>query len=110
MELTRKRVIQRLVMMKSYAIGENYEALEYAISSLKTDEVYQLMYEGVDVYDKDAVARMFKELQLEIEKMSDSVVEGRTVTITSWKGMQKRICKLIQEKISVIRGDIDEAD
>ena len=33
-----KAMIQRLVMMKSYAIGEEYEALEYAISSIKTDK------------------------------------------------------------------------
>lgn len=31
------------------------EALDYAISSLKTDEAYQLMYEGEEMYTKDEV-------------------------------------------------------
>ena len=52
----------------------------------------------------DMVA-MFTELKQEIDKMSDSVVEGRTVTITSWGGMQKRICELIQSKIEQVKGE-----
>ena len=68
MELTRKQVIQRLVMMKSYAIGENYEALDYAISSLKTDEAYQIMYEGGEIFTKADLVAMLTEIQLEIEE------------------------------------------
>lgn len=46
---------------------------------------------------------MLTELYTEIDAMSDSVVEGRTITITPWIGMQKRICKLIQSKIEQIK-------
>ena len=54
---------------------------------------------------KANMAVMLTELKTEIDTMSDSVVEGRTVTITSWKGMQKRICKLIQSKIDKLKGN-----
>ena len=51
MELTRKQVIDNLSsMMDSMpddACGEWRDSLAYAISSLKTDEMYQLDYEGV---------------------------------------------------------------
>ncbi len=43
------------------------------------------------------------ELRQEIDIMSDTVVEGRTVTITSWIGMKKRICNLIQSKIDKLK-------
>ena len=69
MELTRKQVIQRLVMMKSYAIGENYEALDYAISSLKTDEAYQIMYEGGEIFTKADMLSMLYKLRSEIINM-----------------------------------------
>lgn len=51
------------------------------------------------------MAAMLTELKSEINIMSDSVVEDRTVTITSWKGMQKRICDLIQSKIDKLKAD-----
>ena len=50
----------------------------------------------------DMVA-MLDELKKEIEMMSDTVVEHRTVTITSWKGMQKRICDLVQSRIDKLK-------
>ncbi len=82
--------------------GEDLElekTIKYAISSLKTDLKYDLMYEGEEIFTKADVVAMLTELKTEIDIMSDSVVEGRTVTVTSWRGMQKRICKLIQSKI-----------
>jgi len=51
---------------------------------------------------KNDMIAMLTELHTEIDAMSDSVVEGSTITITSWRGMQKRICKLIQSKIEQI--------
>ena len=63
-----------------------------------------------DQYETRLKADMVKvltELKTEIAIMSDSVVEGRAVTITSWRGMQKRICKLIQSKIDKLKGDAD---
>lgn len=80
-------------------LKDNVEALHYAISSLKTDEAYQLMYEGEEIYTKADKVAMLKDLKEEIDIMSDTVVEDRTVTITSWHGMQKRISELIQSKI-----------
>lgn len=50
-------------------------------------------------YSKADVVAMLEKLRQEIDMMSDSVVDGRNVTITSWGGMQKRICDLIQSKI-----------
>ena len=59
---------------------------------------------------KADVVAMLTELKTEIALMSDSFVEGRNVTITSWSGMQKRICELIQYKIDKLRGEEDETD
>ena len=59
---------------------------------------------------KADVVAMLTELKTEIALMSDSFVEGRTITITSWIGMQKRICELIQTKIDKLRGEEDETD
>lgn len=52
---------------------EIVEALGYAISSLKTDEAYQLMYEGKEIYTKDEVKAMLIELQQEILQKIDSL-------------------------------------
>ena len=50
-------------------LKDNVEALEYVISSLKTDEAYQIMYEGGEIFTKDDVSAMLEELQLEIEEL-----------------------------------------
>lgn len=50
-------------------LKDNVEALEYAISSLKTDEAYQIMYEGGEVFTKDEVVNMLVELNSEIRKL-----------------------------------------
>lgn len=111
MELTRKQVIEELQKMLDYcsirqdSTPERKQALVYAISSLKTDEAYQIMYEGGEIFTKDNMVDMLEELKTEIGIMSDTVVEDRTVTITSWIGMKKRICMLIQSKIDKLKGD-----
>lgn len=84
-------------------LKDNVEALQYAVTSLKTDLKYDLMYEGEEIYTKDEVKAMLTELKTEIDIMSDSVIDGRTVTITSWKGMQKRICDLLQSRIDKLK-------
>lgn len=56
--------------------GEDLElekTIKYAISSLKTDEAYQLMYEGKEIYTKDEVIAMLAELQQEILQKIDSL-------------------------------------
>jgi len=50
--------------------GEDFElekTIKYAISSLKTDLKYDLMYEGEDVYTKDEVIAMLEDLKADIE-------------------------------------------
>ena len=111
MELTRKQVINTLNTLKlewgELAPPEDNicDALEYAISSLKTDEAYQIMYEGGEIFTKADMVAMLKELKSEIDIMSDTVVEERTITITSWSGMKKRICELIQSKIDKYKAE-----
>ena len=49
--------------------GEDLElekTIKYAISSLKTDLKYDLIYEGKEIYTKDEVIVMLTELQQEI--------------------------------------------
>ena len=57
-------------------LKDNIESLEYAISSLKTDEAYQLMYEGKEVYTKDEVKAILAELQQEIQQKIDKLKEN----------------------------------
>ena len=72
-----------------------------AISSLKTDEAYQLMHEGEDVYTKDEVITMLTELQDELKHTNLSgvwkpnYIEGFNDSVaTSVKKIQCRIDKL----------------
>ena len=103
MELTRKQVIETISNMdKAYRnfTGDEIEALEYAIKTLKTDEAYQLMYEGVEVYDKDTVLWMFRELQLEIlELKSYESADGQDLV------MLADIGTLFQQKINNLGKD-----
>ena len=76
MDLTRKQVIDLLEKADSTVYKEPKtklaQALEYAISSLKTDEAYQLMYEGEEVYTKADMVAMLEDLRLEIEEIFDN--------------------------------------
>ena len=58
------------------------------------------------IYTKADMVAILTELQKEIGMMSDTVVEPRTVTITSWKGMRDRICDLVQSKIDKLNTDM----
>lgn len=51
------------------ALKDNVEALEYAISSLKTDEAYQIMYEGGEIFTKDDVVDKLEGLNLQIDEI-----------------------------------------
>ena len=59
------------------ALKDNVEALEYAISSLKTDLKYDLMYEGEEIYTEDEVKTMLTELQQEILQKIDKLKENK---------------------------------
>ena len=52
---------------------EIVETLGYAISSLKTDFKYDLMYEGEEIYTKDEVKAMLTKLRQEILQKIDSL-------------------------------------
>lgn len=93
-------------MMKAYSAKDlwAYEDMLYTLqSALNTAKVYE-------VFTKDEVIAMLTELRQEIDIMSDTVVESRTITVTSWKGMQKRICNLIQSKIDKLKENSNETN
>lgn len=74
MELTRKQVID-ILENKVFPCLKNSEwgtALAYAISSLKADEAYQIMYEGGEIFTKADMVAMLTELQVEIKELWDS--------------------------------------
>lgn len=72
MELTRKQVIEILEKADSTVYKEpktkTAYALEYAISSLKADEAYQIMFEGGEIFTKDDMVVILTEIQLEIDE------------------------------------------
>ena len=86
--------------------GEDLElekTIKYAISSLKTDEAYQLMYEGGELFTKDEVADMYKSLILEIDyKYNDRPMAYN-------HGQRTRffydVREIIQNRIDALRGD-----
>ena len=48
-------------------LKDNAEALQYAISSLKTDLKYDLMYEGEEIYTKADVMAMLTDMKDELK-------------------------------------------
>ena len=54
---------ENIIYLPEISNKQKIESLDYAISSLKTDEAYQIMYEGGEVFTKDEVIGMFKEIQ-----------------------------------------------
>lgn len=59
-------------------LKDNVEALHYAISSLKTDEAYQIMYEGGEIYTKADMVAILTEIKLKIAEKSyyDTTIIG----------------------------------
>lgn len=87
--------------------GEDLElekTIKYAISSLKTDLKYDLMYEGEEIYTKTDMIGMLKEIQDKIFKESWRLecicddLDGSAVDLDD-------INKIIQQKINKLRGD-----
>lgn len=77
------------------------ETIKYAISSLKTDLKYDLMYEGEDIYTKADVVAMLTKLQDELKHTNLSglwkpnYAEGFNDSVaTSVKKIQEKIDKL----------------
>ena len=102
MELTRKQVIDLLEKADSTVYKEpktkTAYALEYAISSLKTDEAYQLMYEGGEVFTKDEVVAMLTEI-----KDAASSIRPTIGNCTSFAEGIRAYDKLIQQKINSLK-------
>ena len=108
MELTRKQVIDLLEKADSTVYKEPKtklaQALEYAISSLKTDETYQLMYEGGEIFTKADMVTMLTDIQSEIEICVDggegSPQYEQAVDIT-----RRQVIDIIQEKINALKAE-----
>lgn len=77
----------------------DYEALDYAISSLKTDEAYQLMYEGGEIFTKDDMVAMLTEIQLEIEGLEVPLL----YLAEDYEGGVLDCKKIIQQKINALK-------
>lgn len=77
-------------------LKDNVEALKYAISSLKTDEAYHIMYEGGEIFTKDEVVAMLTEIQLKIQEYS-----GCSCSCSD--GIVDDIDDVIQQKIDALK-------
>lgn len=69
----KEKAIAILQKERKTALHDNVWAFDYAISSLKTDFKYDLMYEGKEIYTKDEVKAMLVGLQQEIQQKIDSL-------------------------------------
>ena len=102
MELTRKQVIEILEKADSTVYEEpktiTAYALEYAINSLKTDEAYQIMYEGGEIFTKDDMVAMLTEIQAEIEELKNEPACCRHFV----RGI-RRSSEVIQQKIDALK-------
>lgn len=99
--------------------GEDLElekTIKYAISSLKTDEAYQLMYEGGEVFTKADMIGVLKEIQKEIEEKiqgyeARSLEHINAMYEASMSGRMFGYCEaneIVQEKIDKLKGEEDE--
>ena len=107
MELTRKQIIDNLSYiadsMPDDACDEWRDSLAYAISSLKTDEAYQLMYEGGEIYTKADVVTMLGEIKKEIIELPFPQREPEYMQ--GYSDCQMNILDyVIQEKIDKLKG------
>lgn len=106
MELTRKQIIDNLSYiadsMPDDACAEWRDSLAYAISSLKTDEAYQLMYEGGEVFTKDEVVAMLTEIKDEASNIRPTIGN-----CTSFAEGIRAYDKLIQQKINALKENKD---
>jgi len=104
MELTRKQVIEILEKADSTVYKEpktkTAQALEYAINSLKTDETYQIMYEGEEIFTKDDMVAMLEDLSREINPIKEC--EQQIYGKEEWNFVGK--CQdVIQQKINKLK-------
>lgn len=85
-------------------LSRDYQALKYAISSLKTDEAYQLMYEGGEIFTKADMVAMLTEIQLEIEELEVPLL----YLAEDYEGGVLDCKKIIQQKIDALRKETNK--
>lgn len=71
-------------------LKDNIESLEYAISSLKTDLKYDLMYDGENIYTKTDIMFILEDLDLQIDKLAAYNLEAAKVQ----RSIRNKISKL----------------
>lgn len=109
MELTRKQVIEELQKMLDYcsirqdSTPERKQALVYAISSLKTDEAYQLMYEGGEIFTKADMVAMLTDTKDELKHCEITGLWKANYREGFNDGVSKSL-DTIQEKINELKG------
>ena len=81
-------------------LKDNVETLDYAISSLKTDEAYQIMYEGGEIFTKDDVLAMLTDLKLEIEEQCK--IPNNNASAYDWNNGVYACYKVVQQKIDAL--------
>ena len=83
-------ILERMRGCEILVLTESRKAsLDYAISSIKTDLKYHLMYEGEDIYTKDDMAAILTEIQTEIAGNIESIV-GHYDKSTSERNMPSK--------------------
>ena len=92
-------------------LKDSIEALQYAISSLKTDEAYQLMYEGGEIYTKADLVAMLAELLVELKELPKAHFYktnefGDVTGCIDYPAISKNALDLIQQKINALKENI----
>lgn len=109
MELTRKQVIENLQDLKETGVFPytkkdgsvvTEEYIDYAISSLKTDEAYQLMYEGGEIFTKADMVAMLTGIQLDIQEVNTA---PQFLTDDNVKDFRECVDTIIQQKIDALK-------
>lgn len=83
--------------MPDDACSEWRDSLAYAISSLKTDEAYQIMYEGGEIFTKADLVAMLEELKTEIDEL-----QGKYSPY--YDEASQHTSEIIQQKIDKLKG------
>ena len=91
------------------ALKDNVEALQYAISSIKTDLKYNLMYEGKEIYTKADMVSMLEELKEQLREMHEDFFETEHFdeaygVSDSMDVIQERINDLVGKDGNKVRG------
>lgn len=61
----------KLGWLETWVTKEDIEAIKYAISSIKTDLKYDLMYENNEVYSKADMLSLLKDIKADIANISE---------------------------------------